>query len=202
MIQYSLTFHNLPKARKDALKKVYSLQQAICGVTGLISPAFITSYYKKRGYENIDCTVLAIGFFLSSFFLYVYLVTLEVSAYLTMLISIPLTISFSLSWLSGFNIFLDVVPPSIRATALSIFFFVLHSIGDSVSPYWVGLIAEQCIKHENDNTFASLLGCTRLSYYPLVYLSFFAGAIGLFSSLSYSKDKQKALEFDQLSNDE
>jgi len=86
--------------------------------------------------------------------------------------------------------------PTIRATALSLFFFVLHSVGDSVSPYWVGLIAQKCIKAEDENTISVLLGCTRLSYYPLIYLSFLAGTLGLFSSLSFRKDKQKALDFE------
>lgn len=195
MIEYSLTYHRLPLARKAAVKKLYSLQQAVCGVIGLISPAFVTGYFKKRGKQDIDPIILAVGFFLSTFFLYIYLVTLEISAYLTMIIAIPLTISFALSWLSGFNIFLEIMHPSMRATALSSFFFILHSVGDSVSPYWVGMIAEKCIKSEHDNTIDVLLGCTRVSYYPLVYLSFAAGALGLFSSLTFQRDRQNAIDF-------
>lgn len=195
MIEYSLTYHQLPLARKATVKKIYSFQQAVCGVIGLISPAFVTSYYKKRGKETVDCTILAIGFFLSTFFLYIYLVTLEINAYLTMLIAIPLTMSFSFSWLSGFNIFLDVMHPSMRATALSLFFFILHSVGDNASPYWVGLIAQKCINTQHENTINVLIGCTRISYYPLIYLSFTAATLGLFASLTFKNDKQKALDF-------
>lgn len=168
--------------------------QVVCGVIGLLIPVKIVSYFKQKSVQNIDCLLLSLSFFCASLFTYIYLVTLEYNVYFSLIIYSLIIVSYNLCWIIQSYIFLDIIQPSLRSTANGMIICVLHFVGDSVSPYWVGLIADICLKnHEpNQNTVNNLLACQRLSFYPLVFVPFFGAALGLFLSLSFVKDKEKA----------
>jgi hypothetical protein len=196
LIDYSLRYAHLEATRIDKLKKVYSILQVLSGTVGLLIPVELSNYFKKRGFEQIDTFFITISFFISSIFIYIYLITLELNIpYLSLFLFSIITAGFNICWIVEANIFLDIVPSNIRSTANAIIICVLHLVGDSGSPYWVGLINDACIKSDGQvNTISSLLKCTRFSFYPLVFVSFAAAAFGLFMSRTFSYDKQKANE--------
>ncbi len=180
----------------DKLKKLYSILQVLSGTFGLLLPVELSNYFKKRGLEQIDTFFIAISFFISSVFIYIYLITLELKIpFLSLFLFSIITAGFNICWIVQANIFLDIVPSNIRSTANAIIICVLHLVGDSGSPYWVGLINDTCIKFNgNMNTISSLLKCTCFSFYPLIFVSFAAAAFGLFMSWTFSYDKQRASE--------
>lgn len=107
-----------------------------------------------------------------------------------------MAVSFNICWVLETNIFLDVVPSNLRSTANSIMICLLHSIGDSISPYWVGLTADECLKNEDKDTINSLIYCSQISNYPLVFLYFIAGSLALFMTFTFNRDKKLAREID------
>ncbi|CAF1004581.1 unnamed protein product [Brachionus calyciflorus] len=191
LIDYSLRYHQLPYDL-DNLKKAYSLIQSLSGVVGLLIPYQLSIYFKKKSYEDIDCFFISLGFFSSSFFMFLYLASIKISAYLTICIYMLMLIFFNFCWVLETNIFLDIVQPRLRSTANSMMIFFLHLFGDSSSPYWIGLIADKCLDLHTKNTVLSSLYCAQLSNYPLVFVFFISGSFALFTTLSFKKDKQIA----------
>lgn len=102
--------------------------------------------------------------------------------------------SFNMGWVVQAQCLLDITKPNLRSTANALIICFLHLIGDSISPYWMGVIADKCIRITGGKTISSLLECTQYSYYPLVYVSFISGSFALFMTLSFQVDKQKAQE--------
>lgn len=179
--------------QKDRLKKVYSLLQVLSGVIGLCIPCEISKAFKKhRQLVSIDCFLLAAGFFISSVSIYVYLVTIGINVYFSMFLYMMSVASFNTGWVIQAQILLDITKPNLRSTANALIICVLHLIGDSISPYWMGLIADQCINVTKENTISNLLNCTQFSYYPLVYISFLSAVLALFMTLTFSYDKENA----------
>lgn len=59
----------------------------------------------------------------------------------------------------------------------------------------VGLIADSCLNKSADGKFISrLLYCTEMSYFPIVFMTFFSAAAALFMTLTFDKDKKIASE--------
>lgn len=191
LIDYSLRYQNMTSV--DEFKKAYSILQALAGVVGMLLPFKLSGYFKKKSWHTFDCFFISAGFFGSSLFLYIYLTSIWLDSYFTITVYMLMLVCFNLCWVLETNIFLDIIPPYLRSTGNSFMICLLHGVGDSVSPYWVGLIADKCLSIKNSNTITSLLYCTQLSNYPLVFLYFFSGTFALFTSLTFLNDKDKAL---------
>lgn len=194
IIDYSLTYENASSEKKDTIKKIYSIMQIIVGVIGLYIPCEISKVFKRRFQKiPIDCFLLSAGFFGSSIFTYFYLLILEYNIYISTVFFMLAVASFNMGWVIQAQILLDIVRPQLRSTGNALIICILHLIGDSVSPYWMGLIAEHCIDpSRRENTISNLLECTQLSFYPLVFLSFIASTLALFMTLTFYKDKENA----------
>ena len=195
MIDYSLRNKRLSPSSIDNFKKSYSLAQVLGGLVGLLLPVKISSYFKtKKSVFNIDCFLLATSFFSAGFSIYVYLATIEINAYLSFVAYTMIIFSYNMCWITQSYIFLDIIQPRLRSTANGLIICVLHLVGDSISPYWVGSIADYCMAHEfnKSNTIFDLMRCTQLSLYPIVFVSFFGGVFGLFMTLTFEKDRRKS----------
>ena len=115
--------------------------------------------------------------------------------YLSFILYSLATVASNVSWVIVNFVFLDVVEPSLRSTANSLMICTIHLVGDSTSPYWIGLIADSCLdatSSASKDTYDTMLKCTQLSFYPLVFMSFAAGTCGLFMSLTFAIDKKRA----------
>ncbi|CAF1004559.1 unnamed protein product [Brachionus calyciflorus] len=191
IIDYSLRNQRLPFDIDD-IKTSYSILQALCGVLGLLIPYKASTYLKKKSikYAKTDCYFMSAGFFASSTLLFIYLSTINFNAYFSLCIYMIMLVCFNLCWVLEKNIFLDIVQPNLRSTANSIIIFVLHLLGDSASPYWIGLIVDKCLRHQNQDTMNTLLHCSTLSIYPLVFLYFLSGTFSLAMSFTFLNDKQ------------
>ena len=102
-------------------------------------------------------------------------------------------ISFNIGWIPFANLTLDVIPSYLRSTGNSLIIMSLHLLGDSISPYWIGSIADACLNNdpERRDTLSQLFTCTRLSFYPLSYVAWASAVFFLFGSLTFHKDKIK-----------
>lgn len=170
------------------------------GVVGLYIPCEVSRAFKKRQNNNnspIDCFLLSVGFFGSAIFVYTWLTTIHLNIYVSMFLYMCSVASFNVGWVVQAQCLLDITKPSVRSTANALIICILHLIGDSVSPYWMGVIADKCIERINSvKTISNVLECTRLSYYPLVYVSFISAALALFMTFTFQRDKQNASQED------
>jgi MFS family permease len=197
IIDYSLNAFNKVLSLSDIryYKKFYSILQVTCGALGLFLPLKFSSHYHKKFMHNIDCFLLSIGFFLNSFFLYFYLFLIDVNMHLTMILYSLVIVTFNTCWVIKCNIFLDIIRPNQRSTAIALIICVLHLVGDSISPYWVGLIADECLNqvdYLDRYSISTLLNCTVISFYPLVFGSFLAATCALFMTITFYQDKYNA----------
>ena len=178
---------------------MYSASQVLSGIVGLLLPVKISSYCKRsRSIPtlNIDCFLLSLAFFGASFFLYIYLLTLELNEYLSFVLYSFIIVSYNICWITQSYIFLDILHPRLRSTANGLIIFVLHLVGDSISPYWVGSIADACLKkHEDGNAIFSLMQCTQLSLYPIVVVAFFGAVFSLFMTFTFDRDNETSKSF-------
>lgn len=111
--------------------------QAIGGAFGLLLPVKISSFYKtKRSLASIDCYLWAIGMFLTTIFLYMYLATTGINIYLSLMLYTLTILFFNTCWNLQANILLDIIRPNLRSTGNAICICLLHLVGDSISPYW------------------------------------------------------------------
>lgn len=195
-INYSLKNANISVSQEESFKKVYSLMQALGGAAGLLLPVKISSFYKKqRNVASIDCYLLSLGMFMSSIFLYLYLATTGINIYLSLMLYTLTILFFNTCWNVEANILLDIIRPNLRSTGNAINICLLHLVGDSISPYWVGLIADSCLGKSADSKFISReLYCTEISYFPIVFITFFSAAAALFMTLTFDKDHKIARE--------
>ena len=178
---------------------MYSASQVISGVIGLLVPVKFSSYFKSIQNKNqilaIDCFSYSFSFFSASISLYLYLVTLEFNEYLSFILYSLIIASYNICWITQSYIFLDILHPRLRSTANGLIIFVLHLVGDSISPYWVGSIADACLKtqntksHDSKSTVFELMRCSQISLYPIVFVAFFGGMFGLFMTLCFERDK-------------
>ena len=189
LIDYSLRFQQLP-INIDNFKKIYSLVQSLGGVAGILISFKLSILLKKKSYATADCYLLSFGFFGSCFLIFLYLATIDINVYFTLLVYLIMFILFNFCWVLETNIFLDIIQPKLRSTGNSMMIFSLHLLGDSSTPYWIGLIADKCLIFKNNDTIFSSLYCTQISNYPLVFVFFFAGTFALFTSLTFKKDKK------------
>lgn len=193
LIDYSLRVHNdLTSTQVTKFKSAHSVLQPCAGVLGIILPNELSMYMKKRDpnrYVNIDCFIFAAGFMTSSLLLYIYLLVIDYSYYAAVLVFTLTIASFNICWVIQSKIFLDIVSPGLRSTANSLIIFILHLLGDDLSPYWSGLLADWCLSQFRfKNSFSVLLYCTGVSLYPFVILAFLAGSLALFMSITFIKD--------------
>jgi MFS family permease len=186
-----LTYKNLEEGLKTDLKKIYSLLTVLIGLLGLVVPSWISNHLKKRkNFLTIDCVLLSMAYFITTISVFVYTMTIKWNVYASMFFYMVVIFGFNMGWVIEANILLEIIRPNLRSTANALMIFVLHLIGDSLSPYMVGTIADFCFKKSDyDNTITILLDCAQLSFYPIVYISFLACAFGLFASLSFVNDK-------------
>jgi MFS transporter, Spinster family, sphingosine-1-phosphate transporter len=191
-LDYTLKNASLSYNAVANFKTIYSITQALCGLFGVLLPTYASNYYKKKGFELIDCFLLSSGFFANSLFLYVYLVTYTASAYFSYFFYMLIVFTYNFGWVVQANVLLDIVEPELRSTANALIIFVLHLLGDSNSPYWIGLIQDACLDGEKEfrNSLYYLSYCTALSLYPLVIVSFMAGTLALFATLTFLRDKK------------
>lgn len=162
-------------------------------------PCEVSRAVKKRQNNNspIDCFLLSAGFFASAIFVYTWLTTIDLNIYVSMFLYMCSVASFNVGWVVQAQCLLDITKPNVRSTANALIICILHLIGDSVSPYWMGVIADKCIERINGvKTISNLLECTQLSYYPLVYVSFISAALALFMTFTFQRDKQNAFQED------
>jgi hypothetical protein len=178
---------------------MYSASQVVSGVVGLLTPVKISSRFKRAPTSNkkqildIDCFSYSFSFFSAAIFLYLYLITLEFNEYLTLVLYSLIVASYNICWITQSYIFLDILHPHLRSTANGLIIFVLHLVGDSISPYWVGSIADACLKvqqnaSQSKSTVYDLMRCSQISLYPIVFVSFFGGVFGLFMTLFFERD--------------
>jgi MFS transporter, Spinster family, sphingosine-1-phosphate transporter len=191
-LDYSLKSASLSFNAVTNFKTFYSIMQALCGLIGVLIPTYASNYYKKKGFELIDCFLLSAGFYGTSFFLYIYLLTYNLSAYFSFFVYMLIIFTYNFGWVVQANILLDIVEPELRSTANALIICILHLLGDSNSPYWIGLIQDACLdeKKEFRNSLYYLSYCTALSFYPLVFISFIAGTLALFATLTFLYDKK------------
>jgi len=109
-----------------------------------------------------------------------------------------------MGWITFAYIFLDLIEPKLRATANGLVICVVRLLGDSISPYWVGSIADACLNDEVNfvRTVGNKMKCTQYSFYPLVFVSFVGGVMALSASLTFRKDKEKTFNTKNKKNEE
>jgi len=157
-----------------------------------------------RKKEYIDCLILAVSFFTSSLFIYIYLFTLDLNEYASFGIYSLIIAAYNMGWITFAYIFLDLVEPKRRATANGLVICVVRLMGDSISPYWVGSIADAClnanVSDEQETsmgkavrTISGTLKCTQYSFYPLVFVSFVGGVLALSATLTFRRDRERAI---------
>ncbi len=199
LIDYSLRNKQLRTDQIKRVKNLYSILQPIFGVLGIIIPNEFSIYMKKKNpkkYQNIDCFIFALGFLMSSLFLYGCLAGNDtMNAYSDFSLYMITILAFNSCWVIQSKIFLDIINPRLRSTANSLIIFVLHLLGDDISPYWSGLVADICLAQFPSirrNTITILVYCTEMSLYPFVLLSFLAAALALLMSLTFSTDHEES----------
>jgi len=192
IIDYSLRNKHLSPSKIDFFKKMYSASQVLAGIVGLLTPVKFSSYFKsKQITPAIDCFSYSFSFFGASLFIFIYLATIELNEYLSFIVYTFIIVSYNICWITQSYIFLDIVHPRLRSTANGLIIFVLHLVGDSISPYWVGSIADACLAHgDKKSSVFYLMECTQISLYPIVFVAFFGGVFGLFMTLSFEKDRE------------
>ena len=192
-MDYSLNVTNTNKKTIASLKKFYSLSQAVSGLLGIFLSSKLSDYLQKKGHHKADCYLLAFGLLMSAVLLYAYLLVADLQIYVAFVSFSLLMIAFNFGWVLQAQLLLDIIEPKLRSTANSLIICLLHLAGDSLSPYWIGLIQDGCLKARPDweDTYSYLTHCTKISLYPLTFVSFSSAVFALFSSLTYDNDKLK-----------
>ncbi len=197
LINYALRDEGLTNEEILAWKSAHSVIQPMAGALGIILPNELSIHLKKKGYLTADTYLFAFSFSGSSLLLYVYLYVIDVNPYLGIVVYTVTIFTFNICWVIQSKLLLGAVHPRLRSTANSLSIFILHALGDDISPYWSGLIADACLDsygHARRNVSSVLLYCTRVSIYPFVLMSMCAASLALFMSVTFKKDHESSLK--------
>jgi MFS family permease len=166
-------------------KEIYSIFQILSGFLGTLIFSELSNLFQNK----YDCILISVGSILSSFILYIFLVTSNLDSYLYIFIYSLLTLFINCWRVLLANILLNIIDPRLKSTATSLLLFSIHLIGDSSSPFWIGFINQECLnRFDSKNSLSNLIYCTQISLYPLVYLLFLGFSFALFSSITFIKD--------------
>jgi MFS family permease len=194
-ISYMLASESKTEVQIFERKQIYSIVQTISGALGTLFPSEMSTWLKRKINANnswkaaIDCYLLTAEMFATSLSLYVYILLSSLYPSLDMIFYAIFTF-FINSWrILIANILLDIVDAKYRAISNSILLFVLHLLGDSFAPYWIGAINDECFGSVSIDSVNNQLYCTQLSLYPLVIISFMSSSFALFSTLTFDNDK-------------
>lgn len=186
------------KARSEGVedifevKQYYSMVQTLAGLMGTLASAELSALH-KRGFlmarvKCFDCYLLAAVLYASSLTLYVYLYFYNVNVYVDMCFYALFTFFINCWRVLVANVLLDIVDARRKAISNSILFFVMHLLGDSLAPVWLGVINDECYGRRSVDSFNYLAYCTRLSIYPLVVVSFVGASWALLATLTFQND--------------
>jgi hypothetical protein len=195
LINYALRNEGLTTEAVTTWKSAHSVIQPIAGALGIILPNELSIYLKSKGYLTADTYLFAFSFSSSSLFLYVYLYVIDLNEYVSIVVFTLTIFCFNICWVIQSKLLLGSTHPKLRSTANSLSIFILHALGDDISPYWSGLIADACLSSYGDrsNVSSVLLYCTKASIYPFVIMSMCAASLALFMSLTFVKDNAASM---------
>ena len=111
------------------------------GVGGITIGTFFSAYFRPK-YPSVDPFIIGIGLLLAGILLFTSIWSSSTSISTSLILMfIGLTFA-SMNWEVVVDMTLYVVPPSLRSTATGIQTAMAHGLGDAISPYVVGLIAD------------------------------------------------------------
>lgn len=192
LISYALVVDHYPPETIFLYKQIHSLVQTVAGSLGTLFPAELLTRFPNDRYPLAPIYLLAAELTASSLSLFVYLLLAATVHPVLDLVFYAVFTFFINSWrILTAGVLLDIVDPSSRSMANSILLFVLHLVGDSLAPYWIGAVNDTCTANTSGvvDSVNKLFYCTQLSIYPLVIVVFVGAALSLFATLTFKKDR-------------
>ncbi|KAH8400771.1 hypothetical protein KR009_000939 [Drosophila setifemur] len=128
----------------------FGLITMLAGLLGVPMGSFLSQYMIKR-YPTADPVICAFGLLLSAPLLTGACLLVNSNSAGTYALIFFGQLALNLNWAIVADILLYVVIPTRRSTAEAFQILISHALGDAGSPYLVGAISEQIMKHLHSN---------------------------------------------------
>ncbi|XP_006136125.2 protein spinster homolog 3 isoform X1 [Pelodiscus sinensis] len=165
----------------------------VTGVVGVITGGVIAKRYKKIN-PKADPLICAVGMLSFAPCLYLSIMLASQSIHAAYIFIALGEFLLSLNWAIVADILLYVVVPKCQSTAVALQISVSHLLGDTGSPYLIGIVSDAIQARHSD----SYLGAFRSLQYSFI-LCAFVGVLGggffLLTALYVEEDRKEAQQF-------
>jgi len=168
------------------VEQIYSVLTSVVGMLGAVASSEISNLFQKRLQRTADAYIAAVSLSVAAVSLFVYVFLAEMAnIYVVSFFYALFVLGVNFNWVLIANMLLACVEPRLRSTANALSLTLLHLVGDSISPYWIGLIVDGCLgaSRSDFSTFSELFYCTQNSLYPLAIVTILAAASALFYTI-------------------
>lgn len=171
---------------------MFGVITCVTGVVGVASGVQLSRALRTRT-QRADPLVCAAGLLLSAPFLYLAIVTAELSTIATYVFIFFGETFLCMNWAIVADILLYVVVPTRRSTAEALQIVVSHLLGDAGSPYLIGVVSDSL---RREQSFLWQFRSLQLSLLLCAFVSVIGGGFFLATALFIEADKKRAQDYD------
>ncbi|XP_055007169.1 protein spinster homolog 1 [Boleophthalmus pectinirostris] len=171
---------------------VFGAITCVTGIVGVASGVQVSRALRSRT-QRADPLVCAAGLLLSAPFLYLAIVTAELSTVATYIFIFLGETFLSMNWAIVADILLYVVVPTRRSTAEALQIVVSHLLGDAGSPYLIGVVSDSL---RREQSFLWQFRSLQLSLLLCSFVAVIGGAFFLATALFIETDRKRAENYD------
>ncbi|XP_072298840.1 protein spinster homolog 1 isoform X2 [Eucyclogobius newberryi] len=177
---------------------IFGVITCVTGVLGVASGVQLSRALRTRT-EKADPLVCATGLLLSAPFLYLAIVTAELSTVATYVFIFFGEAFLSMNWAIVADILLYVVVPTRRATAEALQIVISHLLGDAGSPYLIGVVSDAL---RREQSFLWQFRSLQLSLLLCSFVAVIGGGFFLATALFIETDRKRAENYDPSVNEQ
>ncbi|XP_033827268.1 protein spinster homolog 1 [Periophthalmus magnuspinnatus] len=176
---------------------IFGAITCVTGILGVASGVQVSRALRSRT-QRADPLVCAAGLLLSAPFLYLAIVTAELSTVATYVFIFLGETFLSMNWAIVADILLYVVVPTRRSTAEALQIVVSHLLGDAGSPYLIGVVSDSL---RREQSFLWQFRSLQLSLLLCSFIAVIGGGFFLATALFIETDRKRAENYDPSDNE-
>ncbi|XP_025066384.1 protein spinster homolog 3 isoform X2 [Alligator sinensis] len=164
----------------------------VTGILGVITGAEVSRRCRKIS-SKADPLLCSISMFTSAPFLYVAIMVAQESITATYVLIAFGEFFLSLNWAVVTDMLLCIVEPNCQSTAIALQILVSHFLGDSGSPYLIGMISG-AIQNSHVDSYLWQFRSLQYSFITCAFIGVLGGYFFLLTTLYFDEDRKEGVQ--------
>uniref|UniRef100_A0A7M4EHA2 SPNS lysolipid transporter 3, sphingosine-1-phosphate (putative) n=1 Tax=Crocodylus porosus TaxID=8502 RepID=A0A7M4EHA2_CROPO len=162
------------------------------GIFGVVTGAEVAKRWRKIN-SKADPLLCSISMFISALFLYVAIMVAQENIIATYVLIALAEFFLSLNWAVGTDMLLCIVEPNCQSTGIALQILVSHLLGDSGSPYLIGIISDT-IQNNHVDSYLWQFRSLQYSFITCSFVGVFGGGFFLLTTLYFDEDRKEVFQ--------